>query len=121
MRSFERPLVLILGGRNKGLCFDELATVLSEKAAAGGLRGCILMGEAGSEIGGSLTECGLRPFCKLVSDMRAAVEAAITIARSGDVVLLSPGCASFDAYTGYAERGRDFSETVKRFLEAVDG
>jgi UDP-N-acetylmuramoylalanine--D-glutamate ligase len=51
------------------------------------------------------------------ASMREAVEAAARAARPGDVVLLSPGCASFDWYTSYAERGEDFAREVRRVTQ----
>lgn len=98
LRGFE-SVVLIAGGRNKGL---DLSTIADE---VGRVRTVVAIGEATSEI--------VRAFagkCPVVTadDMATAVDLAHRSARSGDVVLLSPGCTSFDWYGGYAERGDDF-------------
>jgi UDP-N-acetylmuramoylalanine--D-glutamate ligase len=96
-------VVLIAGGRNKGLDL----TVLAE--AASHVRSVVAIGEAADEIEAAFA--GVRPVTVALS-MAGAVEAAAAAAQSGDVVLLSPACASFDWYGSYAERGDDFARCV---------
>jgi UDP-N-acetylmuramoylalanine--D-glutamate ligase len=101
-----RSVVLLAGGRNKGL---DLSVLASE---APRLRGVVVFGEAGPEIAAAFARSDTR--VESVADMREAVGAARRIAQPGDVVLLSPACASFDAYSGYAARGDDFAREVRR-------
>jgi UDP-N-acetylmuramoylalanine--D-glutamate ligase len=101
--SFD-SVVLLAGGRNKGLDLSVLAT------AASHLRGVVAFGEAGPEIAAAFARSGTH--VESAADMHEAVGAAHRLARPGDVVLLSPGCASFDAYDGYAARGDDFAREV---------
>ena len=100
IRGFER-IVLLAGGRNKGLDLASLATEVDRIAAVVGL------GEAGAEVVTAFE--GLRPIA-VASSMAEAVRLAADFARPGDVVLLSPACASFDWYPGggYPARGDDF-------------
>jgi len=104
-----RSVVLIAGGRNKGLDLRQLAD------RAGPVRSVVAIGEAASEIERAFA--GIRPVT-VVASMDDAVKAAAVAAQPGDVVLLSPGCASFDAYRSYAERGDDFSRAVRELLAA---
>ena len=99
--------VLLAGGRNKGLPLAPLA------AAAPGLRAVVAFGEAAREVEDVFS--GLRPVTRVVT-MRDAVEAASKLARPGDAVVLSPACASFDAYPDYAARGDDFTAEVRRVV-----
>ena len=101
--SFD-SVVLLAGGRNKGLDLSVLAS------AASHLRGVVTFGEAGPEIAAVFARSGTR--VEPAQDMHEAVAAARRLARPGDVVLLSPACASFDAYAGYGERGDDFAREV---------
>jgi UDP-N-acetylmuramoylalanine--D-glutamate ligase len=100
-------VVLIAGGRNKGLDLSGLRAVVPP------VRVVIAIGEAAGEI-----ERTFAPVAEVVTagSMRAAVEAAAAHARPGDAVLLSPGCASFDWYQSYAERGDDFVQVVNEQL-----
>ena len=102
--SFD-SVVLLAGGRNKGLDLSVLA------AEAAHLRGVVAFGEAGAEV--ELAFAGSNVPVEKVAGMRAAVHAAQRFARRGDVVLLSPACASFDEYSGYAARGDDFAQEVR--------
>jgi UDP-N-acetylmuramoylalanine--D-glutamate ligase len=104
LESFD-SVVLLAGGRNKGLDLSVLAR------AAGRLRGVVAFGEAGPEV--AKVFAGSVPTEAVVS-MREAVQAAARLARPGDVVLLSPACASFDAYASYSQRGDDFAAEVAR-------
>lgn len=91
--------VLIAGGRNKGLDLSVLAD------AAPGLRGVVATGEAADEVAAAFAG---RTEVVRAGSMDAAVAAAARLARPGDAVVLSPACASFDQYPGYAARGDDF-------------
>jgi UDP-N-acetylmuramoylalanine--D-glutamate ligase len=104
--SFD-SVVLLAGGRNKGLDLSPIG------AAADHLRGVVAFGEAGPEIVDALA--GRAPVVS-VHGMREAVLAARKLAEPGDVVLLSPACASFDAYDGYAARGDAFADEVRTLL-----
>ncbi|MCY3863241.1 MAG: UDP-N-acetylmuramoyl-L-alanine--D-glutamate ligase [bacterium] len=99
--------VLIAGGRNKGLDLRPLA------AAADELRSVVAIGEAASEV--QQVFSGLCPVVTIES-MEEAVRTAAEMAQSGDAVLLSPGCASFDWYGSYAERGDHFSFLVREMI-----
>jgi UDP-N-acetylmuramoylalanine--D-glutamate ligase len=100
--------VLIAGGRNKGLDLGVL------RSAAPRLRTVIAIGEAAPDIEAAFA--GVAPV-ERASSMRDAVRAAAARAEPGDVVLLSPSCASFDWYANYAERGDDFAREVARLEE----
>lgn len=97
--------VLIAGGRNKGLDLGVLV------AGADHLRGVIAIGEAAEEVEAAFEGTPV-PVLR-VGSMGSAVAAAAEMAVPGDAVLLSPGCASFDWYSSYAERGRDFAALVR--------
>ncbi|MXW60098.1 MAG: UDP-N-acetylmuramoyl-L-alanine--D-glutamate ligase [Acidimicrobiia bacterium] len=99
--------VLIAGGRNKGLDLRPLA------AAADELRSVVAIGEAAPDV--QQVFSGLCPVVT-VESMEEAVITAADIAQSGDAVLLSPGCASFDWYGSYAERGDHFSLLVREMI-----
>jgi UDP-N-acetylmuramoylalanine--D-glutamate ligase len=109
-----KSVVLIAGGRNKGLDLGVLA------GAAPPVRAAIAIGEASAEVEEALS--GLVPVARAES-MAAAVATATEVAESGDVVLLSPGCASFDWYRSYAERGEEFTALVRAVTgrDAVGG
>jgi UDP-N-acetylmuramoylalanine--D-glutamate ligase len=102
--SFD-SVVLLAGGRNKGLDLRVLAGE-SER-----LRGVVAFGEAGTEVAAAFA--GTTTPVERVDTMHDAVRVARELARPGDVVLLSPACASFDAYPGYAARGDDFAREVR--------
>jgi UDP-N-acetylmuramoylalanine--D-glutamate ligase len=98
--GFER-VVLVAGGRNKGLDLGALAGASSVVAVVG-------IGEAADEVVSAFEGVPSRA----ATSMHDAVLAASDLAGPGDVVLLSPGCASFDWYGSYAERGDDFAAEV---------
>jgi len=111
--SLEQPIVLILGGQDKGADFATLADVLP-----GRVRHLILMGDARSTIATALS--GVVPTTQ-VETMEDAVQAARRRARSGDAVLLAPACTSFDAYFSFEARGDDFRQLVQRMQGKQDG
>jgi UDP-N-acetylmuramoylalanine--D-glutamate ligase len=104
-------IVLIAGGRNKGLDLSELATAVPPVHAV------VAIGEAAAEVTAAFGD--LVPVRRATS-MGQAVEMAGQLAGAGDAVVLSPGCASFDWYSSYAQRGEHFSALVKARL-AKDG
>jgi UDP-N-acetylmuramoylalanine--D-glutamate ligase len=106
LSSFERPIVLILGGSEKETDFAEILPHLDR------CRVIICQGEAGPAIFEYLRDAGW-DISRLVADLREAVAEAEGLAQAGDVVLLSPGCASFDQFAGYAERGEAFARLVE--------
>ncbi len=106
LECFSKPVLLIMGGRDKGSDFGALKGLVTKHA-----RALIVMGEAAESIRSSLG----RFIPTIVADsMEAAVSAAYQNAEPDDVVLLSPGCASFDRYGSYAERGDDFRQEVAK-------
>ena len=100
-------VVLIAGGRNKGLDLSVLAE------AAPPVRAVVAIGEAAGEVAEAFAG---RALVRTASSMEEAVEAAMGLARPGDSVLLSPGCASFDWYRSYAERGEHYATLVRASL-----
>lgn len=100
-------VVLIAGGRNKGLDLRRL------RNAAPPVHAVVAIGEAAGEVAAAFE--GVAEV-RGAPDMAAAVAAAAAMARPGDAVLLSPGCASFDWYRSYAERGDDFAAAVRRHV-----
>ncbi len=104
-------VVLLAGGLNKGLDLGALAEGEAH------VRAVVAFGAAGSEVAAAFA--GRRPV-ERVRTMREAVAAAHAAARPGDVVLLSPGCASFDMYSSYSERGDDFAAEVRELLEGKE-
>jgi len=104
-------VVLIAGGRNKGLDLGVLA------GSAASIRAVVAIGEAAPDVAAAFD--GIRPVTRAGS-MDEAVRAAVDVARPGDAVLLSPGCASFDWYGSYGERGDDFARAVREATAAPD-
>ena len=101
----ERSGVLIAGGESKGADFSELGQVASQH-----LHTVVLIGAASAEIGAAM---GGGITTLYATDMRAAVFAAAKAAHAGDIVLLSPACASFDMYDNFEARGRAFRRAAK--------
>jgi len=106
--SFERPVVLIAGGRHKGADYAPLV-----KAAEGRVRYAVLLGEAKDMLAKAFE--GTVPY-SICENMEEAVTGAFSQALSGDVVLLSPACSSFDQFRDYAHRGRIFRAAVERLV-----
>jgi len=107
LRTFDVPIVLIAGGRNKGLDLSPLA------GEARRLRAVVAIGEAAPELERVFAD--LPVFVPIERSMREAVRMALETAHQGDVVLLSPACASFDMFTGYADRGEQFLAACAEF------
>ncbi|MGD8842371.1 MAG: UDP-N-acetylmuramoyl-L-alanine--D-glutamate ligase [Gammaproteobacteria bacterium] len=108
VRGLDGPLVLIAGGQGKGADFSELAAGLDERVKA-----VVLIGEAAAEIRQALDE---RIATRDADSMREAVGLASQLAQAGDLVLLSPACASFDMFDNYEHRGQVFMQAVRELL-----
>lgn len=109
LANFESPVILIAGGRDKGDDYSLLATSVKKK-----VKRLVVIGEAAD-----LLEAALGDVVETVGavSMEEAVRLAMAVAKPGDVVLLSPACASFDMFSGYAERGRVFTNTVQQLCQ----
>ena len=103
LRSFDRPIVLIAGGKAKGTDFAEMGKVVSSRTKA-----AIVIGEAAEEIAKHVK----RSTVAHASSMDEAVALARTFTAPGDIVLLSPGCASFDMFASAEDRGVAFAAAV---------
>ncbi len=105
LESFSAPVILLLGGRDKGGDFENLSALIRK-----GVKGIVLFGESrqviGSKIGGMAETA-------MASTLKEAVGIAYGQADPGDIVLLSPGCTSFDEFTSYADRGSHFRQWVE--------
>ncbi|MEM7292666.1 MAG: UDP-N-acetylmuramoyl-L-alanine--D-glutamate ligase [Pseudomonadota bacterium] len=108
IEGLARPSILIAGGDGKGADFSPLAD-----AASRHVRAAVLIGRDAPLIASALAEV---TQIHRADSMQAAVEQAKTLAQTGDAVLLSPACASFDMYTSYVRRGEDFMAAVERVL-----
>ena len=108
LETFSRPVILLLGGRDKGGDFDSLAVFIRK-----GVKKVVLFGEAREalrRIIGGIAKTSLAPT------LGKAVEKAYADAAPGDVILLSPGCASFDEFKDYKERGDFFKGMVRKII-----
>lgn len=111
LEAFSEPVILMAGGRNKGMDFKPLTPIFKERVKA-----AVLFGEAADEIAAVIEDmgnAGAIPYSK-AETMEEAVNMAFGYAEPGDVVLMSPGCASFDMYNSYAERGDDFQNNARK-------
>jgi UDP-N-acetylmuramoylalanine--D-glutamate ligase len=115
LTAFEgREIVVLLGGRNKGSDFAELA-----EAVAGRCRLAVLFGESRAQLRDAFARTG--GAFEVAAGLTEAVERAAASSNPGDVVLLSPACASFDEFRSYEHRGAVFRELVSAMRAAPDG
>ncbi len=108
MATFDVPQVLILGGTTKGVAFDPLATAVSRAP----VRSILLVGTEAHHIAASLDAAGVGGYEHATGSMTEVVRRAAALAQPGDVVLLSPGCASIGEFRDYADRGQQFAAAV---------
>ncbi|MBX7245098.1 MAG: UDP-N-acetylmuramoyl-L-alanine--D-glutamate ligase [Candidatus Sumerlaeaceae bacterium] len=108
LKSFRAPVILIAGGRHKGTSYDVLKELVGER-----VKRVLAIGEAAQ-----LMEESWSAVTSVVRarNMEDAVRQACATSESGDVVLLSPACSSYDMYNNYEERGRDFKARVQAVL-----
>lgn len=109
IRSQTRPVVLIAGGKDKGLDYAPIAPLLKDKTRAG-----VVFGQIGEQLASTFS-----PAVPTVTTatLEQAVAEAVRLARRGDVVLFSPGTSSFDQFSGYTERGECFRNAVRNILK----
>jgi len=110
IKSFKNPKILILGGSSKKSDFTQLVRTIAEED----VKAVILIGEEAGRIKESIHKSGRfsGQIIEDLKDMKDVVEKAHDSAKKGDVVLLSPGCASFDMFTNYKDRGDQFKRAV---------
>jgi UDP-N-acetylmuramoylalanine--D-glutamate ligase len=121
LKSFEEPIVLLAGGRDKHLPWDEAARLILQRT-----RHVVLFGEAveliaraieaadrSLKVGEQISGPGKTPMLHRCVTLEDAVAVGAQVARPGDVVLLSPGCTSFDSFQDFAERGDRFRELIE--------
>ncbi len=113
VRSFDKPVRLLMGGVFKGGVVEDILPALKERVVSIGLFG------ASREI----FEPALAPYFPVSWDenLEAAVRRQFALAQAGDVILLSPATASFDAYKSYTERGRDFARVAELLRQSGGG
>jgi UDP-N-acetylmuramoylalanine--D-glutamate ligase len=106
LEAFEAPVVLIAGGKDKGLEYDGFADAIAARCSA-----AVLIGETAAELEALIAG---RVHVRRAGSMDEAVAAAAELAGAGDVALLSPAAASFDMFVDYAARGDAFRAAVER-------
>jgi len=114
IHAFDEPIVLLLGGRDKDLPWEELIQLVNERVDH-----VVLFGEAAEKIEKTVAGLGSsrkRFSVTRVNGLQEAVHKAAEVAESGDVVLLSPGGTSFDEFKDFAERGERFGTWVQELL-----
>ena len=108
IQAFDAPLLLIAGGASKGADFSALGTAIAEA----NVRAVLLIGQEAPRIAAALQRAGAGAIVHYCRDLAQALDIARDLAQMGDVVLLSPACASFDQFASYAERGDLFKRLV---------
>ncbi|MCL6636272.1 MAG: UDP-N-acetylmuramoyl-L-alanine--D-glutamate ligase, partial [Peptococcaceae bacterium] len=112
LEAFKEPIVLIAGGKNKGSDFGEFAAKVKEK-----VRVLVVLGQSAGLIAEAARARGLEDI-RCAGDLAEAVMLARRAARPGEIVLLSPACASWDMFKSYEERGDLFKKIVLNMKEA---
>lgn len=112
LSAFDAPKIIIAGGYDKKLPFDELGKKIAQTAKV-----AILIGATAKKIAADIEthkSTNDHPIIKFADSMPDAVAQANNIAQTGDIVLLSPACASYDMFENYRQRGQIFTESVKK-------
>jgi UDP-N-acetylmuramoylalanine--D-glutamate ligase len=107
--SFKEPLVLIAGGVDKGNDYGQIEALVREKVKA-----LICLGKDNAKLQAYFA--GKVPVIRETQDIREAVRMGLELGRPGDVVLLSPACASFDLFRNYEDRGAQFKAAVQQLI-----
>lgn len=113
LRSFEQPKIAIVGGSDKGIPFDSLVAEIAKN----NVKHVLAIGDTGSIIAKMLQKSGYANVTtEGLDSMAKIVSSAQKMADAGDVVLLSTGCASFDMFENYKDRGRQFNQAVQALV-----
>ena len=107
LESMKTPVVLILGGKDKGNDYNEIKELVKQKCS-----GLVYLGADNAKLHANFDELGIP--VRDTHSMKECVEACYEMARPGDTVLLSPCCASFDLFKSYEDRGRKFKDAVNK-------
>jgi UDP-N-acetylmuramoylalanine--D-glutamate ligase len=113
LEAFEpRTAVLIAGGSDKNVSFDEMGAAIAQRAKA-----IVVIGATAEKIAAAVekSRSDSEPSVYAATDLESAVAKASELAGAGDVVLLSPACASYDMFTNYQQRGDQFVQLAERF------
>lgn len=114
MQAFRDPIVLIAGGLDRGVDFREMVPIMREK-----VKGIVAIGQTAELLLARAAEAGIEQRVH-ADTVEQAVRAAADIAAPGDVVLLSPACASWDMFPSFEVRGSMFKESVHRLETSLD-
>ena len=106
--SFDKSVILLLGGLDRGHSFTELETYL------GNVKGIVAFGQTKERIKDFAFSINID--CVVVDDLKSAVKAAYNLSEENDIILLSPACASWDQYPDFETRGRDFKDIVDQLI-----
>lgn len=109
LSSFTEPIIWIAGGLDRGVDFQELVPLLKERVKA-----VVAYGQTAPIFQARAADAGVN--CVVVKEIEESVEKAASLAENGDIVLLSPACASWDLYTSFEERGSIFKQAVHRLV-----
>lgn len=104
INSFTKPLILIMGGLDRGQCFDELNNYMSN------VKYIICYGETKDKIKEFANKYNYK--CHIVNNLISATKKAYNLSKEGDIILLSPACASWDQYKCFEDRGNEFKQTI---------
>ncbi len=109
LEAFDRPIIIIAGGYDKNIPFEEFGQKIAENAKA-----AILIGQTAPKITDAIkTSPKSKTHIEIVESLAEAVDLAVRLAVNGDVVLLSPACASYDMFDNFEQRGQKFIELVR--------
>ena len=111
LKSFSQPLIVILGGSDKGSDYTQLGKIINQHPH---LKALILIGQMADNIQSAIDQAGgfKGKIIRRLKNMPAIVDQAVNLAQPGDLVLLSPACASFDMFKHYKDRGNQFKACV---------
>lgn len=108
LKGITEPKILIAGGYDKGISFDELGRCIAQRCKA-----AVLIGQTAEKIAQAIEQAGPSDVrVRKAENMKEAVKFCAELAQQGDVVLLSPACASYDMFKNYQERGRRFRQAI---------
>ncbi|MGF7437759.1 UDP-N-acetylmuramoyl-L-alanine--D-glutamate ligase [Lentilactobacillus senioris] len=111
LEGFDKPIVLLAGGLDRGYTFERLVPQFKDH-----VKGAVLFGETADLLADALQQAGITNF-KKVTDVKAAVPVAYSMSDAGNIILLSPANASWDQYPNFEVRGDQFIEAVEQFTQ----